>query len=92
MKKIHVLAILTMGLCSISMSSYSDAPSCAVTSDEKAFEMQLSDDNKVAFCAMSADQREACMKMRGTTDDYGNVMTADQCVESMCASKEAMKK
>jgi hypothetical protein len=89
MKKMSILAALTVSLFGFVGSIHADeasaAPSCSASAAEQSFMDNLSEQNKKAFCAMTEDQRSACMEMAGTADNYGNQMTPDQAVESMGA-------
>lgn len=90
MRKISILAAAVFGFCSCLVCSYADGDNmtqdCSFSAEEQNFAAQLSDDNKMAFCNMTTDQRASCMKMAQTTDAYGNKMTPDQAVQSMATT------
>ena len=89
MKKISVLALLTLSVFGPFTLSYADsdytatAPACTLSADEKAFAAQLSDVNQTIFCGMTSEERAKCMKMAGTVDAEGNQITPDRAVSDV---------
>ncbi|MBS0627168.1 MAG: hypothetical protein JSS09_03030 [Verrucomicrobia bacterium] len=90
MKKMSILAAAMLGLCGSLVCGYADETAsmqnCGFSADEQNFSSQLTMDNQMAFCKMTADQRASCMKMAQTTDAYGNTMTPDQAVQTMAVT------
>lgn len=93
MKKMQILAAFALAFCGSMTSSYADdnAASMAapevMSSEEKAFAAQLSTTNSVMFSEMAPSVRAEVMKMAATS---GGTMTADQAMEKMCSSTNAV--
>ncbi len=86
MKKIWIGACLSLAFLGFSTSAFADAsaaPACGYSTEEATFAGQLSNENQMVFCGMTANDRAACMAMVGTPDSSGNPMTGDDVVMKM---------
>jgi len=53
---------------------------CTLSDAEQAFAKELSEVNQTVFCGMTSEERTSCMRLAGSKDSLGNVISPDQAV------------
>lgn len=91
MKYIVLCVLLTLSSLSLSAENYIAAmDECTgnLSPEEQKFANLLTDSNNISmFCTQfTPEQREQAMKLKGQSDEAGNILTADRAVQQVAGN------